>query len=226
MQFPPPRSLLLVLVVACLIWGWTRSTTAASVTDTFDIVQRINAERIRRGLAPVVAEARLSAAAQGHSDDMASRDFVDHRGSDGRSYWQRASAAGYVPQTVGEVITAGQPTSESAVQAWFNSGPHLNILMVPDITHIGVGHGERSGTRYGHYWVVVVGRPAGNYVPSLVPTPQPPAVESPRFTETPRPPTSTPRPTATPTPTGTPFPPEIVGRLAPRQFLPMIVRGR
>lgn len=209
----PPRSWLLVLVVVCLVWAWSRPTTAASVVDTFTLVERINADRAQHGLSPLVAEVRLSAAAQGHSDDMARNDFVNHTGSDGRGYWQRVSATGYQGQMIGEVITAGQDTPQDAFNAWLVSGPHHAILLTPELTQLGVGHAERQGTRYGHYWTVVVARPTGSYVPTLVPTPTGPGVLVPQLS-------------VTPTPTPTPFPPEIVRRLVPRQFLPMIQRDR
>lgn len=206
---PPPRSWLLVLAVVCLMWAWSRPTTAASVTDTFTLVERINADRAQHGLSPLVAEARLSQAAQAHAEDMAGHDFVSHTGSDGRGYWQRATSAGYQGQMIGEVITAGQATAEEAFGAWLNSSPHHTILLTPELTQLGVGHAERQGSRYGNYWVVVVARPASGYVPTLVPTPVPLVIQVPQ---------------ASATPTPTPFPPEIVRRLVPRQFLPLIER--
>ncbi len=210
---PPPRSWLLVLVVVCLVWAWTRPTTAASIVETYALVERINADRAQHGLPPLVAEARLSQAAQAHSDDMATHDFVGHVGSDGRGYWQRVTDTGYQGLMIGEVITAGQASTDGAFDAWLHSDPHHAILLTADLTQMGVGHAERQGTRYGHYWTVVVARPAPSYVPTLVPTPGPTQVLVPQIS-------------ATPTPTPTPFPPEIVRRLVPRQFLPLIGRGR
>ena len=209
----PPRSWLWVLVVVCLVWAWSRPTTAASVVDTFTLVERINADRAQLHLPPLVAEARLSQAAQAHSEDMAGNDFVSHTGSDGRGYWQRVTATGYQGQMIGEVITAGQGSPEEAFNAWLRSDAHHTILLTPELTHLGVGHAERQGTRYGHYWTVVVARPAASYTPTLVPTPSPAGILVPQVS-------------ATPSPTPTPFPPDIVRRLVPRQFLPMIARHR
>lgn len=208
---PPPRSWLFVLAVVCLVWAWSRPTTAAGVVDTFTIVERVNADRAHNGLSPLVAEARLSQAAQAHAEDMARNDFVSHTGSDGRGYWQRVSSTGYQGVMIGEVITAGQGTPEDAFGAWLVSNPHHAILLTADLTQMGVGHAERQGSRYGHYWVVVVARPGSGYVPTLIPTPEPVGILVPQVS-------------ATPTPTPTPFPPEIVRRLVPRQFLPLIER--
>lgn len=228
MPVPPPRVLLLVLLaVMVLAWAWCLPAAAATPAEVQEIVRLINDERIAHGLRPLILDPRLSDAAQDHCDDMAGHNFVSHTGSDGSSYWDRVSHAGYDPVLVGEVITAGQAQPAAAVQAWFGSAPHHAIILVPDATHIGVGHTERPGTTYVHYWTVDIAQPGPNYTP-IAPTAPPP----PPPTNTPLPTPTAPRPTAYPGPsvppipsiTPTPFPDDILRRLQPRLFLPAISR--
>src|SRR3954453_13615438 len=132
MRFPPPRSLLLVPVTAILLVVlWSVPVRASSPLEAQDIVRLINDERAANGLRPLTLEPRLSAAAQRHSDDMAAHDFVSHTGSDGSSYWDRVTQAGYAGQIVGEVITAGQSSTNDVVNAWINSPTHHAIILVP-----------------------------------------------------------------------------------------------
>ena len=60
-----------------------------------EVVLLVNQERASRGIAPLVMDDRLLAAAQGHALDMATHDFVSHTGSDGSSAGERIAAAGY-----------------------------------------------------------------------------------------------------------------------------------
>lgn len=225
MSVPPPRTLLLVfLAIPLFVWAWNQPATAAGPEETQEIVRLINQERERHGLSPLRLEPRLSQAAQGHSDDMARRDFVSHTGSDGSSYWQRVTRTGYAPQLVGEVITAGQSVPSNAVDAWWISSSHKMILLTAEAVHIGVGHGARQGSRYGHYWTVVIAQPGPNFIPFVAsPTPVPPTHTPvpPRATATPLPYPGPPTPSL-PTPAPTPFPDYILRRLVPRLFLPHI----
>ena len=142
--------------------------------------------------------------------DEAEHDFIGHDGTDGSTFWSRAVDVGFDPQVLGEVLAAGNNTAQSAVDSWFHSPPHYEILMFPDLDWIGVGHSTRPGTHYTHYWVAEVGV-SGNPLP--MPTATPTLAYPPPYA------------TATPSVPPTPFPPEIVRRLAPRLFLPDVIGG-
>ena len=105
------------------------------------------------GAAPALqAHAALAQAARGHSADMAARNYFDHTSPDGRKVVDRLRAAGYRGATYGENIAAGRPTAASVVDQWMNSPPHSTNIMDRDFRFMGVGHAERAGTTYTHYW--------------------------------------------------------------------------
>jgi uncharacterized protein YkwD len=95
----------------------------------------------------------LRAAAQAHSEDMATRNYVSHTSLDGRTFDQRMRDAGYngaFPWA--ENIAAGSSTPESVVNGWMGSPGHCANIMAGTARATGVGYFFRSGSTYGHYW--------------------------------------------------------------------------
>jgi uncharacterized protein YkwD len=97
----------------------------------------INRERAENGEQPLVADAKLEAAAAGHVQEMISSDYFDHVSPDGATPVDRAREAGYVqPPPAGFVIgenlawaTFTLATPQAIVAAWIASPGHLaNIL--------------------------------------------------------------------------------------------------
>jgi uncharacterized protein YkwD len=115
-----------------------------------------------RGTFPAVAALAwndpLTQASLVHSDDMMSNNFFSHTGSNGASAGDRATAAGYVWQTWGENIAAGQPTVASVVQAWMNSPGHCANIMNASMRDIGLAcvSGGAANT-YRTYWTMTLG---------------------------------------------------------------------
>jgi uncharacterized protein YkwD len=62
------------------------------------------------GAAPLAWNAPLTQSSLVHSDDMVAANYFSHTGSDGSNAGQRATAAGYIWQSMGENIAAGQPS--------------------------------------------------------------------------------------------------------------------
>ena len=122
-----------------------------------EVVDRTNAERVRRGLRALTVDQRLAAAAQAHSADMVQRGFFAHESPDGRQVWDRAVAAGYAYRKVAENIAAGQRSAEEVVRGWMESPGHRANILDGDLTQIGVGRAE--GGSYGVYWTQVFGTP-------------------------------------------------------------------
>jgi uncharacterized protein YkwD len=115
-----------------------------------------------RGTFPAVAALAwndpLTQASLVHSDDMMALNFFSHTGSNGSSAGDRATAAGYVWQTWGENIAAGQPTVASVVQAWMNSPGHCANIMNASMRDIGLAcvSGGAANT-YRTYWTMTLG---------------------------------------------------------------------
>ena len=122
-----------------------------------DVIAAINSIRAERGQPALRADRRLAAAAERHSGDMAARQFMGHTGSDGSSFRHRAGDAGYAQNGVGEVIAAGHATADAVVGAWLRSRRHREILLLPDIQHIGAACAPSP--RGALFWTAVVGRP-------------------------------------------------------------------
>ncbi|MEE4740128.1 CAP domain-containing protein [Pseudomonas alliivorans] len=108
---------------------------------------------------PVVWNATLELAAQGHSQSMASENYFQHRGFDGDSPADRARAAGYSGRQIGENIAAGQSTASKAMASWLASPGHCANLMNPMFTEVGVAYATGVQTDYGVYWTLLFGGP-------------------------------------------------------------------
>ncbi|WP_122420760.1 CAP domain-containing protein [Pseudomonas viridiflava] len=108
---------------------------------------------------PVVWNATLELAAQGHSQSMASENYFQHRGFDGDSPADRARAAGYSGRQIGENIAAGQSTPGKAMASWLASPGHCANLMNPMFTEVGVAYATGPQTDYGVYWTMLFGGP-------------------------------------------------------------------
>jgi uncharacterized protein YkwD len=93
----------------------------------------INKQRAANGEAPLHADGRLQAAAQGHSNDMVAGDYFDHTSPSGRTFLARIVAAGYSGwHSLGENIATGTgsyATPAATVDEWMHSPGHrANIL--------------------------------------------------------------------------------------------------
>ncbi|MFE7515579.1 CAP domain-containing protein [Streptomyces sp. NPDC057540] len=104
-----------------------------------DVVELANAEREKAGCGPLRSERRLRAAAQAHADDMAARDYYEHRSPEGRDAGDRISGAGYAWSTWGENIHRGPKTPERAMADWMDSPGHRANILNCSFKDIGVG---------------------------------------------------------------------------------------
>lgn len=130
--------------------AWTPDPLRAHLIDL------INQERNLAGLPPLAPAAALMAAAQAHSQDMATSGIVSHIGSDGRTARQRIQAAGYAGIRYAENIAVSQATPELAMQFWMHSTAHRANLLDPGMEELGVGYVQQGGA-YGHYWTITFG---------------------------------------------------------------------
>lgn len=122
-----------------------------------DVVNLINQARKAAGLPALNVDSRLTAAAQGHSIDMACFSLLSHTGSDGSSIGQRISAAGYPATFYEEMIFAtGYP--QDAFNSWTKDPTHHAVIFDTRISDIGVGYAYVADSIYGGYYTVDVGR--------------------------------------------------------------------
>lgn len=127
------------------------------------VVDLVNRRRIDVGCPSLAVDARLTAAAQGHSEDMGINDFFSHTGSDGSLPWDRMEAEGYNWSRAAENIAAGYPTPEDVVAAWMRSTGHRDNILNCALVDTGVGYvylaDDGGSVNYRHYWTQLFGAP-------------------------------------------------------------------
>ncbi|MBD2091445.1 CAP domain-containing protein [Microcoleus sp. FACHB-1515] len=151
----------LATTAAAPIKGLPSTPPAPSVAE--QVLSLVNDFRSRNGLTSVRLNRRLNAAAQGHSQNMASQDFYSHNNKDGTTFDQRIRAAGYQFSTAAENIAAGYATAALVVDGWSNSPGHRANMLNPNMREIGVGHvflSDDLGTeQWQHYWTLKLAAP-------------------------------------------------------------------
>jgi uncharacterized protein YkwD len=125
------------------------NAAAGSVTD--EVVRLTNVERAKAGCAPLHVDARLTAAGQEHSEDMATRGYFSHTTPEGATPWDRAKAAGY-PNPSAENIAMGYRTAADVVAGWMGSAGHRTNILNCDSRAVGIGYDPR-----GSYWTQLFG---------------------------------------------------------------------
>ena len=118
------------------------------------VVELVNAERAKARCGAVHSDARLDDASQGHSADMARRNYFSHTTPEGVDPWERARAAGYTTPT-GENIAMGQRTAEQVMDSWMNSSGHRANILNCDSHAIGMGLARNAEGAI--YWTQMFG---------------------------------------------------------------------
>lgn len=99
---------------------------------------------------PLRLQDQLNQTAQRHADDMYTRNFFRHRGSDGSRVGDRAEQVGYNWRSIGENISEGYPDVQAAYEGWRNSSGHCKNMMADHFQNMGLA-------RKGEYWVQTLG---------------------------------------------------------------------
>ena len=122
-----------------------RSALAAGV------LKQLNAVRVSHGLAPLVLNAQLSAAAIQHSKEMLTRGYFAHESSDGSSPTKRIKKY-YRSGTVGENLIWSIPdvSAERAVAQWIGNAGHRDVILDRRWREIGIGalHASRAPGKF------------------------------------------------------------------------------
>jgi|GEM_PF-3266772 Uncharacterized protein with SCP/PR1 domains len=116
------------------------------------ILRSINLHRREAGLPELTLNARLSAAAQAHSEWMARERRLEHRGRGNTDPGERIEQAGYRWAVYAENLAQGAATPDEAVGMWLRSPGHRRNLLKADVTQIGVG-------KAGRYWTLLLAAP-------------------------------------------------------------------
>lgn len=96
-----------------------------------DLLQEINRERIRHGLAPLLSDRQLGLLAQRHAGYMIRQNRLSHHGFEER--FQLSGARRCVENVARKYVSP-----RAVVQGWLESPEHREGLLAPDVTHAGV----------------------------------------------------------------------------------------
>jgi uncharacterized protein YkwD len=125
-----------------------RAARSSTSGPQAEVVALVNKERADAGCGAVTANAKLSQAAQAHSQDQADHNTMSHTGSDGSTPWDRSKRAGY-DQAIGENVAAGYRTPADVMNGWMNSDGHRANIVNCSAKAIGVGRAPAgNGTLY------------------------------------------------------------------------------
>ncbi|KAJ0392851.1 hypothetical protein ATCC90586_010840 [Pythium insidiosum] len=115
------------------------------------MLDAVNAERAKAGLAPFCTNSKLQRAAQLHSEDQAQNNFMSHTGSDGSSMSDRITRQQFQWNSVAENVAAGQVDVASVMQSWMNSDGHRRNIL-GNYKFFGMGYATNPSSTYTHYW--------------------------------------------------------------------------
>ncbi|HEX2810249.1 MAG TPA: CAP domain-containing protein, partial [Kineosporiaceae bacterium] len=117
------------------------------------VVTLVNQQRITAGCRALTISPILITVARAHSKEMSdSSGGIKHNSADGRTPFQRMTAAGYSYSVAAENIAAGQSTAAAVMAAWMASEGHRANILNCGLTQIGVGTVYKAGSQYGTYW--------------------------------------------------------------------------
>ncbi|MGE5530337.1 MAG: CAP domain-containing protein [Patescibacteria group bacterium] len=114
------------------------AATQNLTADESYILQAVNAERAKAGLAPLQIDYRLVQTARTKSRDMIQNGYFGHQSPTLGSPFDQMRAAGITYRTAGENI-AGNSSVAGAMQAWMNSPGHRANILNAGFTRIGIG---------------------------------------------------------------------------------------
>ncbi len=148
--------------------GFTGTGTGTSGSCTYvksaDYVSQIlvlfNTARAAQGLPPYTINPKLSAAAMGHSIDMACNSNLSHIGTDGSTYKTRIADQGYSASASTENTFAAPPqyggNAQAAYDWWIGPGGaiHRDPIFSTTYKEIGIGYAYVDSSALGGYFTV------------------------------------------------------------------------
>ena len=129
----------------------TAPTTTAAPSASFEkqVLNLVNAERAKEGVAPLSgSNTALNAAASMRAEELTA--LFDHIRPNGRSCFTALDEYGVSYWTAGENIAIGQMSPAQVMNSWMNSTGHRENILNPNFSHIGIGCVSFDGV---YYWV-------------------------------------------------------------------------
>jgi len=116
--------------------------------DAQEILELVNAERTKAGVAPLVSDERLVATAKMKADDMANGHYFAHSNPTTGYHGYQYVFDNYpgMCNHAGENIEGGSLTSQNSIDKWMKSKPHREAILDPRnvLTGISVSADENN----------------------------------------------------------------------------------
>lgn len=143
--------LVLTVLFAINIPVFAVAGTTPPVNPSYEqkVVELVNVERQKNGMPSLYYDPAISDVARTKSQDMAVNNYFAHNSPTYGMASDMLLKFGITWSAWGENIASGQDTPESVVSAWMNSPSHMENILSPNFTLIGVGYYvDSSGTPY------------------------------------------------------------------------------
>jgi hypothetical protein len=133
------------------------NTPAGIDAEESAFLNLINQYRAANGKGALTLNNNLNNVADWMSQDMAARNYFDHKDSQGRDPFQRMKDFGYNYRAAGENIAAGYQTAAQVFEGWKNSPGHNANMLNGAFTEIGIGRAYNAGSTFKWYWTTDFG---------------------------------------------------------------------
>ena len=147
----PERATCLIVIVAVAMFGLAVPASAGNPAPSEierEFTGLLNQERASRGLSAVEISPTLTDIADDYAAYNDQVGGIDH-GRD-PAYTDRAQASGCSEYSwQGPVLHGGDLTARETLDSWLDSKGHADVLLDPEITHLGAGFGVDNRLVYG-----------------------------------------------------------------------------
>ncbi len=129
---------------------YTNPSSSAKMVTGFEqhMLDLINAEREKYGVAPLSFDSRLTTLARVRASELATYYSADHSRPDKRAWNTVFDDYNYSSYYAGENIAYGQRSADEVMTSWINSpGHHANIVS-SNFGHVGLACYEKNGVLY------------------------------------------------------------------------------
>jgi uncharacterized protein YkwD len=114
----------------------------------------ISQYRQNNGLGGVAVDPELMKLAESQSQEMASRNRLDHDVK--APLAQRLNASGYPATLAVENVSAGYHTLAEAFSGWRDSPPHRANMLANGVTKLGIAASYAPNTKYKVFWTLIL----------------------------------------------------------------------
>lgn len=133
----------------------SKEQSASSIEE--EILNLVNIERKKAGVAPLKLNPTLNAAASVRAVEITN--VFSHTRPNGKSCFSIFDENNISFSFCGENIAAGGRTAAETVEQWVNSPGHYANMISPNYNELGVGLCYDKNSKYGYYWVQIFRQP-------------------------------------------------------------------